>query len=184
MKRELCIVWMLLIANLQATLCYQIQIQLNTAESSNMWNRISIWLICLFFECRGLTLANNTAKYRRMNEWMNEGTNEWMNQRTNLPTFADMCVHYGIKLSLKYGNINMLTFLCLCPEGTAAGVGEAASGPVEDRFRGELLFVAIHWHVLQYCDENVQVTFVDRMFSGVVVQNNFRWISFPSAWKK
>lgn len=70
-----------------------------------------------------------------------------MNERSNEPTSVDVCVHrvhYGIKLSLKYGNINMLTYLCLCPEGTAAGVGEAASGPVEDRFRGELLFVAVH----------------------------------------
>lgn len=28
-------------------------------------------------------------------------------------------------------------FLCLFPEGTAAGAGEAASGPVEDSYRGE-----------------------------------------------
>lgn len=27
--------------------------------------------------------------------------------------------------------------LCLCPEGTAAGAGEAASGPGEDWSRGE-----------------------------------------------
>lgn len=32
---------------------------------------------------------------------------------------------------------DILTLLCLYPEGTAAGAGEAASGPVEDWFRGE-----------------------------------------------